>query len=97
MLKVLWTEEAEQDLENILSYYLEQAGMRVAESIYTRVKKQVGMLDVFPERTRPGRAAGTREYIISRLPYIAVVDVGIDTVLVLNVIHTAKKYPPDVH
>ena len=29
------------------------------------------------------------------LPYVAVVHVGEDTVSVLNIIHTARKYPPD--
>ena len=91
-----WTQEAEQDLENILSYYFEQAGLRVAESVYGRIKEQVGSLKIFPEGSRPGRVLGTREYVISRLPYIAIIDIDIDadTVSVLGVIHTARKYPP---
>jgi toxin ParE1/3/4 len=95
MFKVYWTQEAEQDLDNILSYYLEQAGFRVAESVYGRIKEQVGSLKIFPERTtRPGRVLGTREYVISRLPYIAIIDIDADTVSVLGVIHAARKYPP---
>lgn len=95
MFKVYWTQEAEQDIENILSYYLEQAGFRVAESVYGRIREQVGSLKIFPERSRPGRVFGTREYVISRLPYIAIIDINADTVSVLGVIHTAKKYPPN--
>ena len=95
MFKVYWTQEAEQDLENILSYYLEQAGLRIAESVYGRIKEQVGSLKNFPERSRPGRVLGTREYVISRLPYLAIIDIDADTVSVLGVMHTARKYPPD--
>lgn len=95
MFNVRWTDEAERDLENILAYYLENADLRVAEAIYTRIKAHVGSLKMFPERCRPGRVPGTKEYVISRLPYIAVVDISADTVFILNVMHTARKYPPD--
>ena len=71
MFKVYWTEEAEQDIENILSYYLDQAGAHVAGAIYRRIREQVGSLRIFPESTRPGRVPGTREFVVSRLPYIA--------------------------
>lgn len=95
MFQVEWTREAEQDLENILTYYLSEAGLRVASAIFARIKDQVGALKLFPQRCRPGRVADTREYVLHRLPYIAVVHVGEDTVFVLNIIHTARKYPPE--
>lgn len=95
MFNVRWTDEAEADLENILTYYLEQAGLRVAEAVYTRIKAQVGALGMFPERCCLGRVPGTKEYVISRLPYVAVVEISADTVFILNIIHTARKYPPD--
>lgn len=95
MFEVRWTDEAELDFENILTYYFEHVGSHVAEAVYTRIKEQVGSLKMFPERCRPGRVPGTKEYVISRLPYIAVVDISTDTVSILNVIHTARKYPPD--
>lgn len=95
MFKVAWTDEAEQDLENILTYYLEETGLRLADAIFVRIKEHVGSLKLFPHRCRPGRVANTREYVLHRLPYIAMVHVGEDTVSVLNVIHTARKYPPE--
>jgi toxin ParE1/3/4 len=91
---VRWTQQGESDLENILSWYAQEAGLRVAQAIYTRVREQVGSLAQFPQRCRPGRVAGTREYVITRLPFIAVVHVDADTVYVLNLVHTARKYPP---
>ena len=95
MFKVLWSEQAEIDLETILLYYWEQAGMRVAEAVYTRIRTQVAILETFPERTRSGRATGTREQVIGRLPYIAIVKVTDEALIILNIIHTAKKYPAD--
>lgn len=94
MLKVEWTDGAEQDLEIILTYYLEEAGDLVASAIFVRIKEQIGSLKLFPHRCRPGRVADTREYVLHRLPFIAEVHIGEDAVSVLNVIHTARKYPP---
>lgn len=96
MFSVEWTGEANQDLEDILTYYLQEAGLRVADAVFVRIKEQIGSLKLFPHRCRPGRVPGTKEYVLHRLPYIAVVHIGEDTVSVLNVIHTARKYPPDV-
>jgi toxin ParE1/3/4 len=94
MFKVEWTNEAEHDLEAVLAYYLEEAGLQVANSIYLRIKDQVGSLKLFPHRCRPGRVGGTKECVLHRLPYIAVVHIGDETVSVLNFIHTARRYPP---
>lgn len=94
MFKVEWTDEAERDLEDILLYYLEEAGHGVAESLYAGIREQIGSLESFPECARPGRVPGIREFVVSRLPYIAIVHVGDDAVTVLSLIHTARKYPP---
>lgn len=93
MFKVDWTASAEADLESILIYYLQEAGLRVARTIFVRIKEQIGSLKLFPNRCRPGRVPGTKEYVLHRLPYIAVVHISEDTVSILNVIHTARKYP----
>ncbi len=93
MTVVTWTQRAQQDLENILAHYLDEAGLQVAQSIYVRIHAQVQSLQQFSQRTRIGRVAGTRELIISRLPYIVVIQVKAEKVFVLNVVHTARQYP----
>jgi toxin ParE1/3/4 len=95
MAVVLWSSSAEQDLENILVYYFDEVSPALAESIYTRIRRQVAQLKTFPNRTRPGRVDGTREYVIERLPFVVVLSIDGDTVHVLSVIHTARKYPPE--
>ncbi len=67
--------------------------MRVAYGIYDRIKASVQSLRQFPERTRIGRVAGTRECVVARLPFMVVVQVEGRNVRVLNVIHTARKFP----
>ncbi len=93
MAAVLWTARAEQDLEEILAFYIGTAGLPVARSIFRRIRAHVENLRQFPQRTRFGRVYGTRELVIQRLPYLVVIQVEGERVLVLNVIHTARKYP----
>ena len=93
MYQVKWTDEAVSDLENILTYYLDEAGERIARAVYDRLREQIGTLRYFPERCHIGRVAGTKEYVLSHLPYVAIVQIEERTVYILNVIHTAKKFP----
>lgn len=93
MARVIWTEAAERDLDDILSYYVEEAGLEVAQAVFNRMREQIGSLRMFPHRCRPGRVTGTREYVLHRLPYIAIVKVQDDTVAVLALVHTARLYP----
>ncbi len=93
MAVVHWTARAEQDLEDILTYYFNEAGAHVAQSIYVRIRSSVQSLQQFTERTRMGRVAGARECVVARLPFIVVIQIQDDHVTVLNVIHTARKYP----
>ena len=93
MFHVQWTDEAEIDLENILTCHFDGAGARVARVVHDRMREQIETLRHFPERCRIGRVAGTKEYVLSRLPYVAVVQIEGQTVYVLNVIHTARKFP----
>ena len=93
MHTVQWTQQAEADLDGILEYYLDRAGLRVVQGIYSRIKEQVGSLTMSPHRCRPSRVAGTKEYVISRLPFIAIVEITDDTVYILSLVHTARKYP----
>ena len=50
-------------------------------------------LDLFPDRGRIGRIAGTRELIFAPLPYIAVYRVNDDAVEILRIYHSAQDWP----
>jgi plasmid stabilization system protein ParE len=93
-MPIIWTDEAIDDLVEILSYYLEQAGSVTAEAVQTRILSQIEALQEFPERVRQSeRVQGAHELVIQRLPYIAFVQVDGDVLTVLNVVHTARKFP----
>ncbi|MBK8121643.1 MAG: type II toxin-antitoxin system RelE/ParE family toxin [Sulfuritalea sp.] len=93
-MRIVWTGEALDDLEEILACYYAEAGPRTAEAVQRRIVEQVEGLPPFPERIRKSeRIPGARELVINRLPCIAFVKLLPDAILVLNVVHTARKFP----
>lgn len=93
-MQILWTDEAIDDLAEIVAYYYAEASPRTAESVERRIVEQVEGLPPFPERIRKSdRIPGARELVVYRLPYIVFVKLTPDAVVVLNIVHTAKKFP----
>ena len=91
---VFWTDEALHDLEDILAYYYLEAGPATAEAVERRIVSQIESLESFPERIRNSeRIPGARELVVGRLPYIVFVKLMSDGIVVLNIVHTARKYP----
>lgn len=93
-MEILWTDEALDDLAEILAYYYAEASPRTAEAVERHIVEQVEGLLPFPERIRESeRIPGARELVVSRLPYIVFVKQLADAIVVLNVVHTARKFP----
>ena len=46
-----------------------------------------------PEMARPGRVPGTREFVIPRTPYIVPYRLVGNTIQVLRVFHSARRWP----
>ena len=47
----------------------------------------------FPNRGRLGKKEGTRELVMSPLPYIVVYDVREDATYVVRILHGAQQWP----
>lgn len=93
-MRLVWTGEALDDLADILAYYHHQAGPLTALAVERRIVDQTLALLDFPERIRASeRLPNARELVIQRLPYIVFVHVTAEAVTVLNIVHTARKFP----
>jgi plasmid stabilization system protein ParE len=93
-MRIVWTDEAIDDLEEILAYHYAESGQRTAEAIERRIVEQVKGLPPFPERIRTSdRIPGARELVICRIPCVAFVKLLPDAIVVLNLVHTARKFP----
>ena len=93
-MRILWTSEALSDLEEILAYYYLEASPRTAAAVEQRIIREIEVLPPFPERIRDSeRVPGARELVVNKLPYVVFVQVLEDEIIVLNVVHTKRKFP----
>lgn len=93
-MRILWTDEALGDLEEILAYYYLEASPRTAMAVERRIIGEIESLPPYPERIRESeRIPGARELVINKLPYLAFLHVGDDAIIVLNIVHTKRQFP----
>ncbi len=88
-MRLRWTAPAAKDLYNITRYIRRDnptAAREVAKAIYNSCESLVNS----PHRGRKGRQTGTRESVLSPLPYIVVYRVIEDAVEILHICHGAQ-------
>jgi toxin ParE1/3/4 len=87
-MQVRWTEHAASDLEHIADYLFEHA----PELVRTVYDSPAGLV-TFPNRGRLGKQDGTRELVLSPLPYIVVYTVRGDVIYIIRILHGAQQWP----
>lgn len=91
-MKVEWLPAAVQELRDQLEWIAAQdpwAAISVGDAIETAVAR----LAEFPTIARPGRVVDTRELVVVGTPYIVVYRIEAAAVLVLRVLHGARRWP----
>ena len=91
-MELRWTEEAAADLEHITDYLFQNAPERAAELVRGIYNAPAALL-TFPCRGRAGRKEGTRELVLSSLPYIVVYQITGEVIHVVRILHGAQKWP----
>jgi plasmid stabilization system protein ParE len=91
-LKVRWTRRAHRQLEQALTYVAEEnpiAAGQIAQSIYASVQ----LLADNPTIGRPGRVAGTREWVVDGTPYLIGYSLQFDQLVILTLLHSKQQWP----
>jgi toxin ParE1/3/4 len=91
-MELRWTHEAAADLARIADYLFEHAPGH-AERLVRALYDAPTTLLTFPNRGRPGKKEGTRELVMSSLPFIVVYTVRRDTLYVVRILHGAQQWP----
>mgnify|MGYP000586061946 CR=1 FL=1 len=89
----IWSPEAVADLVALRAYITQDdpaAAQRVAVHILRNVET---LLADRPKMGRPGRIRGTRELVIPKTPYIVPYRISGDTIQILRVFHSARRWP----
>lgn len=92
MSTVIWLDEALEDLK-VIGAYIAQDDVKAAYNILIRIKATADNLSHHPEIGRIGRVTGTREIIVSDLPYILPYQITDKNIRILAVMHTSRKWP----
>ncbi len=91
-MKVYWTQEAEQDRDDIWTYIAADNPASAARLDAT-FDVAAASLREFPERGRAGRVSGTRE-LMPHASYRMVYEVDGEAVVILALVHSARLWPP---
>ncbi len=89
MLRLEWTEPAAQALEQAQTYYHE-LNPAAARLLAARIVQSARRLRQHPEIGRAGMIGGTREWSVSRTPYLLVYRVVRDRIEILAVWRSAQ-------
>ena len=88
---VKWTRTALLNLDNAIQYIAEDRPM-AAKEIGQKIWCSVKILADHPGAGRPGRVSGTRELVISGLPFILPYIEKEGILYILRVLHTSMKW-----
>jgi toxin ParE1/3/4 len=91
MLNARWDADARLQLDNIVQYIRDKnlpAAERLEQSFQTSIERLCAM----PMIGRPGRVAGSREWIVHP-NYLIIYRVTEQTIDIIRVLHSRQQYP----
>jgi addiction module RelE/StbE family toxin len=91
-MQVKWLRRALRNLEQARNYVF-QDNPTAAQELIIKIQNAANQLQNYPFMGKNGRVEGTRELIISNSPYILIYRIKEETVEVLRILHTSKRYP----
>lgn len=92
MMDIIWSATATHDLEAIIDYIASdnlQAALRMDELL----RDAANSLASFPQKGKPGRVPGTREFIAHE-HYILVYVVTQHDIQIVTLLHAPRQWPP---
>lgn len=91
MLRLIWSAEALDDLEEVIRY-IAKRNPAAADRIQAMIEDAAEGLPLHPFMYRAGRVPGTREAVVHP-NYLIVYRVGADAIDVVAVLHARQQYP----
>ena len=92
-MKLKWTHRALRQVDDAFAY-IAQDNLTAAQQVVERIAEASRRFLDHPDIGKPGRVAGTREWVVTGTPYIIFYVVKDDTVEVIRVLHGKQSWPP---
>lgn len=92
-MKILWSPQARADLVAVRAFIAEdnrEASKRVALHIVSIIET---VLAENPHIGRAGRVSGTREFVVSKTPFVIPYRMERDILHVLRIYHASRRWP----
>lgn len=91
-MRIKWLKKA---LRNIVQVheYIARENPAAAVRVILKIQQAVNQLADTPYIGRTGRVEGTRELVILQTPYIVIYRLKGETVQIIRVLHSSRKYP----
>lgn len=91
-MEVRFSESSLEDLRSIREYICAN-NEEAAKKVVAHILEQVETILVHnPAIGRAGRILRTREFVVSKYPYIVPYQVRENTIYILRILHTSKKW-----
>jgi toxin ParE1/3/4 len=91
-MKVIWSPRAIKHL-TALSGYIAADNPQAAAAVVAKIVESVDRLVEQPHSGRPGRIAGTREFVVPGAPYVIPYRVRAGRLDLIAVFHGKQKWP----
>ena len=91
-MKIIWSPEASADLDRIVDHLLADQPVSALPTL-DRIEERVRALRDHPALGRPGRVMGTRELVLTGLPYVVPYRVKSGRIEIVRVLHAARLWP----
>lgn len=92
-MRLRWTRLAARDLDDIAAYIGQDSPAAAARVVLELIDQAETLLSRHVALGRAGRVLGTRELVIRALPYVIPYRVRDNTVEILRVLHTSRRWP----
>lgn len=92
MLTVKYTKLAIQDLNNAYEYICAENPL-VVQSFITKIETTLSHIQTQPYIGHIGRVKNTYEFLVLGTPFIIVYMIYDEYLVVVSILHTARKYP----
>ncbi len=95
--KLVYLTPAAEDIEEIVKYHLNEAGVESAQKIYNRIKTEINKLPDFPllGQIHPDPLLASQNYrkLVITSTYVAVYKVIDNTVYIYRIVNGKTDYP----
>jgi toxin ParE1/3/4 len=91
-MQVRWLQKALRNLEQAHAYIAKNDPETAIRTVL-KIQAAVDRLAQFPLMGKVGRVKGTRELVIINTPYFVIYGLKENTVEILRVLHTSRRYP----